>query len=270
MDRKLIIAMGEKLGQHFLINTGAITKIIAGLQLQKGEGVIEIGPGAGALTKPLAELCAQLNCKLQCIEKDPELVNSLASEFVSSQNVEIISGDALIELPKLTNQLTKQLANYKVVGNIPYYITGHLLRTIGELEHKPAVTVLMIQKEVAERLTAEAGANNLLAAATQIWADAELLFKLPPKDFDPPPQVWSAVIRLTQKKSQPTLEAAKKYYDALHVIFKQPRKTLLNNLSEKVSREEACELLESLKLPEKTRPQDLSLEQIQRLAATLA
>jgi len=258
------------LGQHFLKNESAISQIINSIAPKKGEAVIEIGPGAGALTKPLAQVCKKIGCSLIGVEKDPELVNQLTSWSVSQENqIEIIAGDTLTELPKLTNRLTEQQMSYRIVGNIPYYITGHLLRTIGELEHKPIKTVLMIQKEVAQRVCAEPGKMNLLAAATQIWADPKLLFTLPPKDFDPPPQVHSAVIQLTTRQAIPDQKTLEKYYSALHVIFKQPRKTLLNNLGEKIDRQKALEILKKIGVEEKIRPQNLTLLQLQQLAQEL-
>ncbi len=272
-----------KLGQHFLKNESAITRIVDALALKKGETVIEIGPGTGALTKPLAEVCEKVGCKLIAIEKDAELIGELMTgqvgdgkEFghqsqVSSadrlKNIEIVSGDALIELPRVIAKIGK--IPYKIVGNIPYYITGHLLRVIGELERKPIKTVLMIQKEVAERVCAEPPEMNLLAAATQIWSEAKLLFTLPPKDFDPPPQVWSAVIMLHTKNLQLEREKLAGYYRAIKIIFKQPRKTLINNLSEALSREQAKILMEKLNLAPEIRPQNLTIENIIRLSEPL-
>ncbi len=262
--------MPQPLGQHFLKNQKAITRIIDALNLQKGETVIEIGPGLGALTIPLVAECDRLDCKLIVIEKDAELAGELVSSLVG-KSVQIIAGDALLELPKLTNQLTKQLTNYSLVGNIPYYITGALLRTIGELPIKPRKTVLMIQKEVAQRLCATPPKMNLLAAATQIWAEPKILFELPPTDFDPPPKVWSAVIQLIplagSNPSSPSILLD--YYRALHIIFKQPRKTLLNNLSEEIGREQAQKIMPGLALEPNIRPQNLSIEQIIEISRLL-
>jgi 16S rRNA (adenine1518-N6/adenine1519-N6)-dimethyltransferase len=155
--------MNKKLGQHFLINKSAIGKIISALDLKPDETIIEIGPGGGALTFPILEQCQKLNCKLIAIEKDPELVKSLKLK-VKSKNLGIVEGNALKILPAIINDSLSIIQSYKVVGNIPYYITGKLLRILSELKKKPGTTVLMIQKEVAERLSAEEGEINLLAA----------------------------------------------------------------------------------------------------------
>jgi 16S rRNA (adenine1518-N6/adenine1519-N6)-dimethyltransferase len=261
--------MPQFLGQHFLINQAAIERIIAAARITSGDIVIEIGPGSGALTLPLLETHgAQIS--YIGIEKDAALARALELEIKNkglSTETKIIIGDALIELPKITAALGRK--KFRIIGNIPYYITGALLRVIGELEHKPAQTVLMIQREVAQRVCAKPGEMNLLAAATQVWADAELLFILPPKDFDPPPKVHSAVISLRTHAHQLEPKKLAEYYRALHTIFKQPRKTLLNNLAEQADREQARSIITKAGLEEGVRPQNLNVEQIQELAAAI-
>lgn len=270
--------MGQKLGQHFLKNTSAITRIIDALDLQREETVIEIGPGRGALTLPLAERCAEIGCKVVAIEKDDALFHRLISLQVDKlKNVDIVRGDVLTELSGVvaTYQLTN-LKTYKLVGNIPYYITGALLRTIGELEHKPLRTVLMVQREVAERVAAQPPHMNLLAAATQIWADVEILFTLPPEDFDPPPKVESAVITLKIKHQSSKIEKEELnfYYRFIHAAFQQPRKTLLNNIMPKMRTDadtanqklEILDMLQKFGYTEKTRAQELSIEQLVALS----
>ncbi len=268
--------MGERLGQHFLKNKSVIPKIVAALELKAGETVIEIGPGEGALTFPLLEKCRTVGCKLIAIEKDRELVDKLKSLKVAG--LEIIGGDALEVLPTLIHNSSFVIPGFKLVGNIPYYITGHLLRVIGELENKPALSVLMIQKEVAERVCAAPPKMNLLAAATQIWAEPEIIARLKPKDFDPPPKVDSAVIKLTTQQlttKDSGLRAAgytprAEYYKLIKLIFKQPRKTAVNNLTNglKITKKEAVELVKSVGLPENARPQDFRLKQLIELSTT--
>jgi 16S rRNA (adenine1518-N6/adenine1519-N6)-dimethyltransferase len=263
--------MAQPLGQHFLKNLSAIERIVDELNISKGEAVIEIGPGRGALTLPLARRCEQVGAKLIAIEKDPELADNLKLlAFSGKKNTEIIYGDVLRELPAIVSRYQPvptgrqvKASSYKLVGNIPYYITGAILRTISELAEKPTSTVLMVQKEVAERVCAKEGEMNLLSAATQVWSDTEVLFTLSPKEFDPPPKVWSAVMRLDTKKSQLTPEELEKYYRTIKILFKQPRKTLLNNLVEGgVDKEEAKKVLAALKLSPSARAQDLSTENI--------
>lgn len=257
--------MSQFLGQHFLKNKSAIKKIVAALDLHGGETVIEIGPGKGALTFPVLHECNRIGAKLIAIEKDRELAVKL---FQSEKELKIELGDALEILPGLT----KSLRNYKIVGNIPYYITGKLLRTISELKNKPELTVLMIQEEVAERAGVKQGEMNLLAAATQIWAEPKILFTLSPEDFDPPPQVHSAVLRLTTNKIQLEPGESEKYYKLIHIIFKQPRKTLYNNLRDGLDMpvEILKSAIEDLKIVPKARPQDLSIDQILTLSKKIS
>lgn len=258
--------MRRRLGQHFLKNKSAVQKIISALELQQNETIIEIGPGTGALTFPLLKECKLKNCKLIAIEKDPQLSERLS--HLVTKSLRIINGDALKILPNLMPQLLNDsIPNYKIVGNIPYYITGKLLRIISELDSKPSLTVLMIQKEVAERIIAQPPKMNLLAAATQFWAEPKILLTLKPNDFDPPPKVDSAVIRLVTRHESLGTGEIQAYYKLLHIIFKQPRKTLANNLSAglDLSKKEIESVLGRSYISKNARPQDLSLEEIKAL-----
>src|SRR6266481_2630635 len=185
--------MRKRLGQHFLKNQGVASTIVKTLSPQTGEVIIEIGPGRGALTRPLLAACEEQSVRLLAIERDEQLAGALEEELPKG-NYTIIRGDALILLPNLVKTIAP--AQYKIVGNIPYYITGHLLRTIGELEHMPMLSILMLQKEVAERIAAEPPAMNRLAAHIQIWAKPFIIGRVSKKEFDPPPDVDSAVVSL--------------------------------------------------------------------------
>src|SRR3989344_2908807 len=238
------------LGQHFLKNKDAITKIVAALDLHEGETIVEIGPGKGVLTSELAKQ----PIKIIAIEKDHYLAKNL-----KIKRVEVIEGDILEILPTLEIQNSK----FKIVGNIPYYLTGFLFRIISELENKPNLIVFMIQKEVAERIIAQPPKMNLLSASIQIWAEPEILITLPPKDFDPPPKVDSTIIKFKVEslKFKINLES---YYKLIKIVFKQPRKTLLNNLSEgfNISKEEIKKRIEKANITGEERGQDLSIEKI--------
>jgi 16S rRNA (adenine1518-N6/adenine1519-N6)-dimethyltransferase len=264
------MALQKSLGQHFLNNQKAVSDIVAAVGVAQDDVIIEIGPGAGAITKPLAELCTKHGAQLFAIEKDTKLVIDI-QHSVPQLAGHVEHGDALEILPTLIAKLNPR--SYKIVGNIPYYITGHLLRVIGELEHKPAKTVLMIQKEVAERVSSKAPHMNLLAAATQYWGDVNILFTLKPKDFTPPPEVSSAVISITLREKLSTanlkLEASS-YYSFIKTAFKQPRKTLFNNLSEgfpEISRQKMGEIMSKNGLLPTLRAQDLDVSRLETLAA---
>ncbi|MDP3725485.1 MAG: 16S rRNA (adenine(1518)-N(6)/adenine(1519)-N(6))-dimethyltransferase RsmA [Nanoarchaeota archaeon] len=258
----------KKLGQHFLRNPDILRRVADALSLQSDDTVIEIGPGRGALTRVLVESCKlKVNdLRIVAIEKDEKLAEELRLR-IKDQGLEIITGDALEVLPSLIHDSSFLIPRYKLVGNIPFYITGKLFRIIGELEHKPETTVLMIQKEVAERVSAKPPKMNLLAASVQIWADAEMLFEVSCKEFYPRPKVDSAVIRLKVVSCKLTEQQRDGYYKLIKILFKQPRKTILNNLSDGLHRpkEELLPMLRALGLDARSRPQILSVELITKL-----
>ncbi|MDP2696215.1 MAG: 16S rRNA (adenine(1518)-N(6)/adenine(1519)-N(6))-dimethyltransferase RsmA [bacterium] len=261
--------MPRYLGQHFITNKTAIDKIVRSLELKSGDTIIEIGPGKGAITMPLAGNCQQIGCQIIGIEKDDDLIDQLALSMVNKQCVKIISGDVLEELP----EITKQLIDYKIVGNIPYYITGKILRSLSELGNKPKIAILTVQKEVAERLSAKPDHMNLLAAAVQIWAEPVIISHLKASDFKPRPEVDSAIIKLeTRKKSLGTSSEIARYYKFIKIVFKQPRKTLVNNLCDELDldKENIVKTLTALGLNSDIRPQNLRIEDILALVDKLA
>jgi 16S rRNA (adenine1518-N6/adenine1519-N6)-dimethyltransferase len=262
----------KSLGQHFLKNKAAINAIVAALDPQPNETIIEIGPGHGELTRATRDKRQETN--IIAIEKDEELCERLKRSGM--EGVEIIYGDALVKLPELLSDPQsaqgRAIHNYKIAGNIPYYITGHLLRVISELspEKKPERCVFTIQREVAERIVAQAPHMNRLAASVAYWADAKITMNLSREDFSPVPKVTSAIIALTTKK-EPAFPNPDKYYSAVRALFSQPRKIILNNLAggegqimgdkEKISIE-----LKKLAISPESRPQDLSIEEIAKIA----
>lgn len=287
----------QKLGQHFLKNAAILEKIVGALALANGETLIEIGPGHGELTMPLARAARGAHCKIFCIEKDHALIEHLRL-FATQENsapsgkttdarggarINIIEGDALKLLPEITKKIggTHSAARdgdapYKIVGNIPYYITGKLLRVMSELEKKPEMTVLLVQKEVAERICAAPPDMNRLAASVQFWADAKIVAHVPRNDFSPSPEVDSAVIVLKTKTprtdatvGQPPIDPAL-YYRAVREMFAQPRKTLLNNLSASTggaaAKTKLVEQLKKLGIDPEARPQDMGIGQIIAIA----
>lgn len=266
--------MPKKLGQYFLKNTAAHKKIAAALAVQTGETVIEIGPGHGELTNKLLAFGFRVSgkdglaIKIIAIEKDGYLAEKLKRKFADDKNVEIVEGDVLKILPDVVKNYKLKPKSYKLAGNIPYYITGHLLRTIGNLEPKPERCVFTLQKEVAERLAAKPPKMNRLAAAVQFWADPEIILALPKTEFRPRPKVNSAVILLKTKRQKPAVPPSS-YYKMMKIIFHQPRKTTLNNLvASGLSREIAAEALRRAGLSPNLRPQNLKTEDIARIAAT--
>jgi 16S rRNA (adenine1518-N6/adenine1519-N6)-dimethyltransferase len=261
----------KNLGQHFLKNTVALQAIADALEVKDGETIIEIGPGHGELTAFLVRATERSGSAVISMEKD-SLIAALAglSEKEKPGLLSIIEGDALKLLPPAIAKLHR----YKIVGNIPYYITGKLLRVISESEHKPERTVLLIQKEVAERICAAPPEMNRLAASVQFWAAPAIVAYVSRKDFSPPPDVDSAVIVLDAKRT--SAKGAKPidpeiYYRAVRGIFAQPRKTLLNNLTDAMDKtlkkSEASSLIRKIGIDPGGRPQDLTIENIIAIAS---
>lgn len=256
----------ERLGQHFLKDEKALRKIAEALLLKHVGKVIEIGPGHGELTEELVSRFKALETedyKLIAIEKDRDLAEQLKEKFAGNKNVEIIQGDALEVLPSITPNLEPE--TYSLAGNIPYYITGYLFRTIGNLAAKPDTAIFMVQKEVAERLTDKPPHMNRLAASIGFWAEAKILFNVPKKSFVPSPKVDSAVVKLVTKPEEGDGNA---YYSLVRALFKQPRKTIWNNLRD-AGFKNVDNALKEWGINPQDRPQNLHIENIINLSKTL-
>lgn len=275
--------MGRYLGQHFLINKRQLRKFVGALEIKPGDTIIEIGPGHGELTLLLARnfQFPISNFQIIAIEKDKKLVQVLQKKFASDKNIKIIEGDALKILPELCFKF--QVSGFKITGNIPYYITGRLLRILAELKPKPKLIVLIIQKEVARRIIAKPPRMNLLAASVQFWAEPEIIDYIPKRDVRPQPKVDSAIITLMPTSAGKQIDADR-YYRLIRLLFKQPRKTIINNLVAGIKypafanalagrqvlrakdKEEIIKKLIKFGINPSDRPQNLSIKQIQQLS----
>lgn len=257
----------EKLGQYFLKNPEKIEIILDSLDIRPDDCIIEIGPGHGELLFPLLERVKRMkNIRVIAIEKDENLAYVLESKTKEAGlgSITIIEGDIRRLLPRI-HEVFPPLAlstPYKLVGNIPYYLTGYLFRLISELRAKPTKSVFTIQKEVAERISTTPPRMNLLAASIQVWAEAKIITHISRNDFSPKPGVDSAVI-LLEKKGDAIPE---KYHAFVRALFKQPRKTIINNLALLAPREKIKETLMRLALAPHLRPQDVSIEKLIELA----
>lgn len=255
----------KSLGQNFLKDEEILNQIIESAGLTMEDNVIEIGPGQGALTEKLAKACK----KVIAIELDDRLIPLLHTKFVGNENVEIIHDDILkINLPELVSSFRFQASGHKVVANIPYYITAPIIRLLLETKYPPKEIILMVQKEVAERIVAEAGEMSILAVSVQYYASAEYLFTVPKIAFDPIPKVDSAIIKIvTDHKSLVTKEETKKFFRIVKAGFSAKRKTLANNLSSsfQIDKKEVEAKLISLGFSANTRAQELSVEDWKKL-----
>lgn len=250
--------MGQRLGQHFLINLEKLQTVADALEIHKGDVVIEVGPGHGELTQYLL----QAGARVTALERDKPLIDPLKKKF-GDDAFEVIEGNALELLPMVVEELEQEGVSYMIAGNIPYYITGYLLRVIEELKHKPTRVVMTIQKEVAERICAQPPHMNLLAASVQYWAMASIVDIVPKNDFNPPPKVNSATIRLDV---HPTEGDSAEYYAFIRKLFAQPRKTIVNNLSGKDgSKDDVIKQMGAVGIDAQKRPHDLSMQDIRSM-----
>ncbi|MEK7554414.1 MAG: rRNA adenine dimethyltransferase family protein [Patescibacteria group bacterium] len=270
--------MRAHLGQHFMKSRKAIRAMITSLDIRKGDTVIEIGGGEGALTIPLAEMCERKDARLIVIERDERLVQKLGSvEVLKTKGIEIVQGDALKLLTSNNWKWSSgggfasggEMGNWKLAGNIPYYLTGKLFRILSEAETPPASAVFTIQAEVADRVAATPGTMSLLAGTVAAWAHPAVLMRLKPTDFDPPPEVSSAILLLTRNDSVLPLPERERYFSMLRILFRQPRKTVWNNLRAAFPDDEnsLMKTLTNAGIDPKLRPQHLSLEMLINLAS---
>ena len=258
-----------KLGQHFLTSPDAATRIVDALGDVSQSTVLEIGPGRGILTSPLANKAR----RLIAVELDRVLAAQLRLRFGMSRNVEILEADILsIDLDSLFGPkpglgqpgIEFKPQPVKVVGNLPYYITSDILLRLFEFSKYFESIVIMVQREVAERIAAKPGGSEygLLSATAQLNARVENLFTLPPGAFSPPPKVHSSVLRLTISPRQEELGVSGDgFIDFLRLSFGQKRKTLWNNLKEKYDQAALKHALAAAKVKPGARAETLSLEE---------
>ena len=258
-----------KLGQHFLANEDAASRIVDALGDVSQSTVLEIGPGRGILTTPLARRAR----RLIAVELDRVLAAQLRLKFGMARNVEIIEADVLaIDFDSLFGpkpglsrpgiELKPELV--RVVGNLPFYITSDILLRLFEFSKYFDSIVIMVQREVADRIAAEPGGRDygMLSATAQLYARVEKLFTLPPGAFVPPPKVHSTVLRLTIDPQQEKLGVAGDgFIDFLRLSFGQKRKTLWNNLKAKYEGAELKRALAEAKVKATARAETLSLEE---------
>lgn len=287
--------MPTKLGQNFLRDKSVIEKIVNFADLLEDDLVIEIGPGEGVLTEELAKRAK----KVIAVEIDKNLVNSLRNKFSNKKNVEIVNADILkINLTELfphpanaTLSLHRERGlggegGYKVVANLPYYITSPIIRLFLESENPPSKMILMVQKEVAERIVARPGKMSILAVSVQYYARAELLFVVNKNSFFPVPEVDSCVIKIVpcphprlpkpgtggQASSLPQGEGefSKKFFRVVRAGFSAKRKMLVNNLASSfhLDKKEVEEKLKKIPLSGKVRAQELSVDDWKKLAVS--
>ncbi len=262
------IKLKKSLGQNFLTDANILRKIAAAANLTQEHGVLEVGPGIGALTEHLAESAG----KVVAVEIDQRFIPVLKDVFSSHGHVEIVHGDILkLDLEHLLKQHFSHLTSVHAVANLPYYITTPILLKLLHAERLENI-VVMIQKEVADRLAAKPGSKDYgsLSIAVQYYSEPDVIAHVPPSVFIPPPQVASAVIRLRRRK-KPLVQVKDEafFFDAVRAAFAQRRKTIYNNWLNKFYGKEDGERLKQLLIQAEIDPsrrgETLSIEEFARI-----
>ncbi len=258
----------KSLGQNFLTNTSVIDHIVAAADIMSDDVVVEVGPGQGVLT----ELLAQTADTVIAIELDDRLIPILEEKFKNDDHVHIVHGDILhMNLSEILHEHIGDEGVYKVVANIPYYITAPIIRLFLEHKNSPQTLILMVQKEVAERLCAHPGNMSVLAIAAQYYANVSYMFTVPREDFDPVPAVDSAVVRLRVHDHVYADIDIKNFFRVVRIGFSARRKTLVNNLANglHMQKNDVVQVLRDIGISENARAQEISLEAWERLTHAL-
>jgi len=245
-------------GQNFLIKEGIYKKIILAANLDKNDTVLEVGPGLGFLTAKLAQHVE----KVVAVELDNKLAEILKNRLdeLGIKNVEIVNQDIL---KSESQKSIKSLKSYKVVANLPYNITSRFLRKfLEEIENKPTMMVLMLQKEVAERIIAKPGQMSLLAVSVQFYTEARIVGNAPKEAFWPEPKVDSAIIQLRIRNYESGINDEEKFFNFVRAGFSAKRKQLQGNLSKglKIRSDKIKDILKVNGLKETVRAQELSVD----------
>jgi 16S rRNA (adenine1518-N6/adenine1519-N6)-dimethyltransferase len=242
----------KSLGQHWLYDEATLDAIIDCAEVQPTDTVLEIGPGLGTLTKRLVKRAQHVTA----VEFDRELADRLPNA-INNDALDVVHDDIL------GFDLTKLPLNYKVVANIPYYLTSNLIRVLSESSNPFSTAAILIQKEVAERVTAQPGQMSILSVSAQFYCEVSLGPVVPAELFTPPPKVDSQVLIL-KYRTQPLFEDidVKRFFRLVKAGFSQKRKTLVNSLSGGLALEkgEVRRMLEAADITENTRAQALSLD----------
>jgi 16S rRNA (adenine1518-N6/adenine1519-N6)-dimethyltransferase len=254
----------KRFAQHWLQSEEALSKIVAAAELQTSDRILEIGPGTGILTRRLLSSAEAVIA----VEIDRDLCKKLVKSFGNEDNFLLLQGDILeLDLDNLLTSFPKFQNPHKVVANIPYNITGPILeRLLGRIS-QPAKTkyesiVLLIQKEVADRLVATPGnkAFGALSVGVQYLANCEIIGTVPAKAFYPPPKVDSAVVRLRPRQYSQVPQNPKHLETLIKIGFAQKRKMLKNNLKSLIEPDRLNQILEKFQINPQVRAEDLTIE----------
>ena len=263
----------KNLGQNFLIAEKVLQEIVKASELNKNDFVLEIGPGMGTLTCELFKKCKTV----VAVEKDRKMAKLIKTKLKATFrnvafNLVLINDDILkINLNNLINKYSEN-KKYKLISNIPYYITSPVIKLFLENSIQPELIVLLVQKEVAERICAKPGKLNILALSVQIYGEPEIISYVKNSSFYPEPKVDSAILRIKNIKRDFSKEYYKKLFKIIKIGFSSKRKKLVNNLSAglNITKEESAIILQQVKINPNARAQELDLEEWNKLVKVIA
>ena len=260
--KRFDIKMSKKLGQNFLIKRGIVDEIVHAAELTPGEPVLEVGPGIGTLTQGLAQSGADVTA----IELDRRLLEVLDTALASYDNVRIVHGDVLkLDVPTIMNHKP-----FKVVANLPYYITTPIIMSLLESKLPIERLVVMVQKEVALRMVAKPGTKDYgaLSVAVQYYTEPDIVLDVPPKSFLPAPAVTSSVIRCVLRDKPPVdVIDEKLFFRVVKAGFAQRRKTFANTMKTTgLSKDRIEELLAKANIDGQRRGETFTLQEFADVA----
>ena len=266
--RQLGIRGGRRLGQNFLVNRGVLHNIVAAAELGPADTVIEVGPGLGLLTRDLVQRAGQVIA----IELDERLADALGQALHYPPNLNIIKDDVLrVDTAALLAPF--QVADYKVVANLPYYITSPTLRHFLEERVKPSLLVVMVQQEVGQTIVAKPGEMSLLSVSIQFYGQPRIICRVPAECFFPQPKVDSVLLRIDVYREPPVkVTDQSRFFDLVRAGFGSRRKQLHNSLAHGLQMEtqKVISLLEQAGIDPKRRAETLSLDEWARLESKMA
>ena len=244
----------DYLGQNFLVNAEALQNIILAADIKKSDTVLEVGPGLGVLTEELSKLAGSV----VAVEKDENMLMVLKHPLSHLESVKFVHSDILkVNLAEYIS------GPYKVVANIPYYLTSKLFQFLLEKNTPPESLVLMVQKEVGERVVAAPGELSILGISVQVYADAEIKAQVSKTSFWPVPEVDSVILKITPRNKYPEIQDKKLFFRIVKIAFAGKRKQIHNTLGNglHLDKGKVNELLAKAGINGLLRPQDLKIEQ---------
>ncbi len=257
----------KSLGQNFLKSKSALFKMLEAGEVTKEDIILEVGPGKGVLTEKLLEKAKQVII----VEKDDRLIPFLQEKFslaIKEKKLILIHED-ILDFDPLFHNLSN--LNYKIIANIPYYITGQFLRKFLESSFQPRKIVIMVQKEIAQRIVAQNKKESLLSISIKAYGQPKMIMKVSKENFSPAPKVDSAILLISNVSKRFFLDhkiTEKDFFEILHAGFAHKRKVLINNLKTVFPQIDWEKSFEKSKLSTKIRAEDLNLEDWRKLLHT--